>query len=503
MRRTNGFVGIAICLLSLMAFALFFNREGIGVPGWNEHIYLLYLIKAFHPEFLAGDWTMREITAGHAVFNYAFGWPAVFVSIETVAWVGRIGCWLLVFTAMIRLGQQFRIPVWLATAAIFFWLAERQSFVAYEWVIGSFEAKCVAYACLLWALDFMLRGRTILPGILLGTAFTFHGPVGLWGGGALALAFFTMRPWRESVQLCVWGFVFSVPGLVTTVWLMFGGDSISAEEAKFIVLHEMPFHLDPYVFGWMKIALLFVMLAFNVLQARNEPDDAKLRLMSRFQLFCGGFFLLGVAARAAGIYAFVQTFPFRVFAVLVMLFFFWHVAAAFWHARKQRPSLLMVLIGLAVFAVLPGPVTNVLRIADEQWPKWRQNHDDDYLKAATWIRQNAPANAVIIAPPWRKENFYYMQRPQIVNWHAPRFDAMTEWRARMEALVGDVTDIDVKDNLSGALDAKARTHYEKLTRAQVDEIAERYGGTLLLTTEQHAYPALFTSGEFTIYAVGR
>ena len=54
--------------------------------------------------------------------------------------------------------------------------------------IGTFEAKCVAYICLLFALDGLLREKTIYPASCSGLTFSFHPAVGMWSILAAGLA---------------------------------------------------------------------------------------------------------------------------------------------------------------------------------------------------------------------------------------------------------------------------------------------------------------------------
>jgi hypothetical protein len=131
-------------------------------------------------------------------------------------------------------------------------------------------------------------------------------------------------------------------------------------------------------------------------------------------------------------------------------------------------------------------------------PKWRRG-DDDFRGAAKWVRDHAPADAVVIAPPWRKDAFYYTRRPLVADWHAPRYNAMTEWRQRIESLVGDVSHMDAADNLAGEMDQTARDHYARLSPAELSAIGRRYGGDLLITEGPYDYPALFRSGTYTVY----
>ncbi len=489
-------------LVSLLAFALVLNREGTWVPGGNEQIYLLYLFKGWHHAFLASDWTFQEPTAGHLIFNSVFGWSTLLLPLNIVGWVGRVASWVLTFSVLLRLGRRFGIEPWMAWAGILLWLVQRQSFVSNEWIIGTFEAKCVAYVCLLWAIEFILDGRVVWPAILVGLAFSFHSAVGMWGGAAVGLAFATQNPIGTTLKFAGWAAVFALPGLITSLQLVFGGHSISPEEAKFLVTIEMVFHLDPFVFGKGKIAVLFLMLLFNWLQFRSDRENPTLKFFIRLQIFAGAFFALGIVWRVMGKFSLVELFPFRVFAVLMMLMFFWQLAAAYQHRLEKSLSSIVIAMGIFTFFCLPSPVARLQGLAADQLPKWRWQ-PDDFRVAATWVRDNTSADTVVIAPPWRKDAFYFMQRPLIADWHAPRYNAMTEWRERIEALVGNVSQMNPDDNLAGDMDQRARDFYQHLGTADISTIAGKYGGDVLITMGAYRYPVMFKSGEYTVYKIVR
>jgi hypothetical protein len=492
----------AFQIASLLAFALILNREGTWVPGGNEQIYLLYLYKAAHHAFLAGDWTFQEPTAGHLIFNVVFGWPTLFLPLNIVDWIGRGACWVLTFSALLRLGQRFGIAPWMAWAGILLWLVQRQSFVSNEWIIGTFEAKCVAYVCLLWAIEFILDGQVVAPAILTGLAFTFHTAVGLWGGAAVGLAFATQYPIKTTLKFAAWATLFALPGLITSLQLVLGGQSISPEEAKFLVTIDVPFHLDPFVFGKGKIVVLFLMLLFNWLHFRANRKDATLKFLVRFQIFAGAFFLLGILFRLMGQFSLVELFPFRVFAVLMMLMFFWHLAAAYQHRSGNPLRPMVIALGAFTFFCLPSPVARLQDLAADQLPKWRWQ-PDDFRIAAAWVRDNTSPQTVVIAPPWRKDAFYFTQRPLIADWHAPRYNSMTQWWQRIETLVGDVSQMNPQDNLAGDMDQRARDFYQHLNVADISTITTKYGGDVLITTGEYPYPIRFKSGPYTVYEIVR
>lgn len=486
---------------TLFAFALILNREGTWVPGGNEKVYLLYLLKAWRPSFLATDWTFQEHTAGHLIFNVLFGWPTRFLPLETVGWIGRFGSWAILFIALVRIGSHFRIKPWMVWAGLMLWLVERQSFVATEWIIGTFEAKCVAYACLLFSLDLILRGRIVLPAILTGLAFSFHSAVGMWGGAAIGLAVATQFPMRTTLKFAMWAALFALPGVWAAMHLM-AGHGISPREANFLVTVEMPFHLDPLTFGKGKIATLYLMLLFNWLHLRRNPEDEKLKFLFRFELFTGGFFLLGVAFRLMGKFTLVELFPFRVFAVIIMLFFFWHIAAVYYHRRENPPTPGLIALGVILLLLLPNPLVKLKGLAADQLPQWHRPHDDFQI-AGKWVREHLPPNAVVIAPPWRKDAFYVLRHPLIAEWDAPRLNAITPWRQRIEALVGDVSHLTGEEILSGEMNQQARDFYRHLNETQLATLQQKYGGDVLVTAGHYRFPVLFASGNVTVYQLPR
>ena len=492
---------VVLNVLLLLFVALLLNREGQRVPGGNENTYLLYIYKAWHPDFLATDWTFQEPTAGHPVFNKLFGWPTLFISLETLGWIGRFACWTLTFIALLRIGGQFRIPLWIVTGTIFIWLFERQAFIATEWIVGTFEAKTVAYVCLLFAIDSILRGKLVLPAILTGLTFSFHSEVGLWGGAAIGLAFATMHPLRKTVLFAVIAAVFALPGVITSLPLAMAQRSLSAGDARYMVTTELPFHLDPTVYGKGKIALLLLMLGFNWLHARANPEDEKLRFLVRFQLFTAMFFVMAIGLRAMGQFSLLISFPSRVFAVVILLFFLWHVSAAFLHRREMPRSMALTVLGIFIVLCIPSPIMKLQSLAADQLPKWRK-HQDDFIDAATWVRDNTPPATVVIAPPWRGEVFYFTRRPLIAAWHTPRFDAMADWRGRIEALVGDVSNMDPDENRAGLMDERSRDFYANLSESDVEKIAGTYYGgsdAVVITTATYGLPLLYRAGLYSVY----
>src|SRR5690606_9107651 len=77
----------------LLIFGLFFVSAADPVPGVNESHYLTRLRHAIDPTYCAGDLFLESQDA-HVTFVWAFGWLTSFLSLEAVAWGGRIVTWL-------------------------------------------------------------------------------------------------------------------------------------------------------------------------------------------------------------------------------------------------------------------------------------------------------------------------------------------------------------------------------------------------------------------------
>ncbi len=510
--------------ISLLIYALFLNREGVKVPSGNELVYLLYVYKAWHPPFLATDWTFTEATAGHAFFNLTTGWLTLWLSIEKAAWVGRISCWILSFVGLFRLGRHFQIPRWMVWLCVMLWMVQRQALpttVWTDWIVGGFEAKCPAYICLVFALDAAISRRTLLAGLLTGLAFSFHSAVGMWGGAAIGWAILTQIPWRSTLRFSCAAVMAAIPGLVTSWQLIAGPHAITAQEARFLVTVAEPLCLDPFTFAIPYVLILILMMVFAGLY-RLGRSDLTSRMLFQFELALFVFFAFGFVARAMGRFDLVKLYPFRVFTVFAMLLFFWQLASVLTAMLPRRGSIIddplrpvafdqriVLVCGIVLFLALPSPIAQISRAMAMHL---RQIHwlnangpvtlDDnlettaDFRTAARWVAENTGPKDIIIAPPWRPDEFYYLRRPLIASWNAYRYDDMTGWRRRIESLVGDVSHLE--GNI-GDLDAAARAHYRNLSTENIAALQHEYGARWLVTTSHYPYREAFATDTYRVY----
>jgi hypothetical protein len=530
---------------SLLLFALLLNREGDRFPTGNEFIYLLYFWKAWHP-YLSTDWTFQETTAGHAIFNIALGWTTRLMSLKAATWVGRVVSWVFTFAGLFRVGRHFKIPPWAVWVGIILWLAQKQSPVTGEWMVGSFEAKVVAYPCLLFAIDAVLMDRSLLAGVLCGIAFSFHSAVGMWGGAALGFVVLVTQPFLKTVVFSIATIFFSLPGLYTSWSLVAGKNSISLVEAKYLTTCALADCFDWYVFSHTWMVVLVILPIFAWMHSRWRADDRQVRQLLIFQIALAIFFVFGAVARVIGRFDWVELFPMRVYAVFALLLFYWQgmsIVIAWMSQSKRRTSNfepahsepahsepehslerwtftadLSMLRNLSVFAILlcllmPSPLLGLKDLVATHFTRMlhpyrevrnpARGNDIDFANAALWISNNTNPTDVVIAPPWWNDAYYLMNRPLIANWHAPRYNRITEWKNRLESLVGDTTHLDPDLAIYGEMDPGAWAHYAALSTADIQHIRDTYHDQgvpkYLVTTGTYPYTPVFTAGTYRVY----
>lgn len=499
----RGVLRYLVQLAIFLALALFVNRGGNPVPSGNEWVYLLYFYKGWHPSFLSNDWTFQEPTAGHAVFNYSLGWMTRLMSLWAAAWVGRVCCWVLSFVAIIRLGRWYGISAWAVFAGMLLWMAQRQSIVTSDWMVGTFEAKCVGYICLFFALDAALAGRMVLAGILCGLTFSYHSAIGLWGGAALGIAVLTTQPLRETVRFAAAALVAALPGLITSISMELGHHAITAAEAKFLVEVDMPFNFDPFMFDKARLGMMALLLGFATVHAWLFRRSRAVGFLYRFELGIAAAFFFALVARKMEWFGLLKLFPMRVYAVLALLMFFWQLAATLGLYLEERPHgrlavSLAALAGVLLLLAMPSPVEREIELARLRTAEWHRG-DDDFVRCCRWVAANAPADAIVIAPPDRSESYYIMQRPLVANWQVPRYNAMTEWEQRIEALAGPMNRQPESQGQQNDMDPAAHAYFANLRVDQISDIVRRYGGNLLVTPGTYPYRPLFRAGSYTVY----
>ena len=161
------------------------------------------------------------------------------------------------------------------------------------------------------------------------------------------------------------------------------------------------------------------------------------------------------------------------------------------------PVKALTVIGLFCLLGWTSPFATGFTALDRTFEEWRRG-DDDAVKSFIWLKENTPNGSVIIAPPWRDDFWYRSERAQVISYiHAPVAN-LGEWQTRLNALIG------ARPMEKGVRETdEMKEFYNKLTAAQVREIANRYKADYFVSESDYPFPVAFTSGSYKVYDLRR
>ncbi|CAN5311918.1 hypothetical protein BH10ACI3_BH10ACI3_16990 [soil metagenome] len=471
------------------AIIVFFAKKP---PFENEYIYLLRLAKTYRSDFLLNDLSFSVPANEHWLFNHLFGLLTFIFSIEVISWGGRIFCWTVLLFAVMRLARHWEIPLWMSSVSILLWLARGQAVIGHEWIFGSFEAKCVAYICLLLAIDGLVREKAAYPGVLLGLTFSFHPAVGLWGILAAGIALVFCR-WemRKILTVVALTFVFALPGIAALFTEV--STPASVEDWKFVELARYPHIFDPFVFSKSGVCLVYLELLFCLLFFWSRGRDKRREFLPFFLATLGVFFTAGFVLRGFEQFPLLRFMPMRLFPVFVTLFFLFTFAAAFQRKLFTPPLTALAAVGFACLIFFQSPLTTAADQAVQNYRSWTTELDDT-AKSFVWLRDNTPNGTTVIAPPWRQDFWYLAQRAQVASASFPTYFDLGEWRRRVETLSGET--------LSNMLDRdndQRPAFYRALPTETINEVARNSNAEYLVSDGEYPYPVVFRSGDVKVY----
>ncbi len=468
---------------------------GEPVPAGNENDYLAVLRAFWDRGFLPVDWSFATTLPDRWTFNFLFGSLAVVVPLHALAWAGRVTCWVLSVHALFRIGGRLGIARPLTALALVGWLLGGQAVVGSEFMIGSFEAKAVAYVCLLFALDAVLDGRLVPAAALTGVAVTMHPAVGLFAGTALALAVVATRGFgRELLRPLLVGLACALPGLVQTALFELRSVPATSADWEYLAKGLLEALLDLPTFGRLTLLCQAVVLGASL--AWSVRRRGGFALLGWMQVVLAVPFAVGVAAHLTGDFRLLSITPFRLLPVFSLLAFFLALASAFtsWATLPAVPRGVAVLLALGTLAALAIPTARYATRFADSWTR----APDDFDAAFAWVAANEPADAVGILPPWRQDATLASERSQVVHWSMPRYDLLPEWRRRADALVGPFPPGGT--GAAPALAAQAmRDHYDGLPEAELRRLAAEYGATFLVSRGRYDFPLRFQQGAVRVY----
>lgn len=523
--RTLGLYAVALLPVFLVLVIKYF----LPVLLDNEAGKLISPRQIIDPSFLSSDWAVAR-GRGDNVFDLVF---AVLVAplwlflrkALLVALAARLLCWGAVLAALAKLSRALNIEWYALSCALCLWACHRQTLGAGEWILFGAEAKCLAYAMLMLALDAALRKKLLRAGLLCGLAVCCHILVGAWGsvalGGAL-LACYRDYGWRRIAQFVLLVACVSMPIVFVSARYEAPGTPAERHVADHLaVTVSDPFHLDPSFFGGRREFALACMLAgcaawlFFKIAARPGA-----KLLAAFLGLLLLEFMAGLSAWKLNQFWFLKSFPFRVPDALIPLFF--ALAFSCFTARlmvksgkelrnnglKAHPgaeartrALFLSLSCLVLAALVAGPglvLKQNLPVFVSDWRQFFSLQESSWREMTGWIRDHTPKSAIVMAPPWETTFWLDAERAQVVNYKRPPHNAgLLEWYRRMMAMNGEP----FKTRGAKTVD-ELRNHYPKLSLDQIESAHRLYGADYYLTTQERddlRGNLLHVSGTYYLY----
>lgn len=471
-----------------------FLLVGKPVPYSNEYSYLLRLRKIYDPNFLANDITFSTPLNEYWLFDHIFGLPTLFLSIETVGWIGRIACWSILLFALMKLGKRWEIPVWMISVSIFLWLYVGQSVVAEEWMFGGFEAKCVAYICLIFALDRFCDEKDISSAILLGLSFAFHPVVGLWGIVAAIPALLICR--RDTLQILKIALItgaFSLIGAIPLLQMRAVSVEPTTENLKYFQLVKFPHHFDPFSWSKSEILLVCILLAFCIIAHTRIKTAKPPKFLLTFLTILGVFFVSGILLRVLNQYELMKYTPTRLFAVFIPLFFFYYLSRAYRQNLLRKSLQIAVLLPIILLSLWNRiPMTGFERIKST-YEIWNQQPDDT-ADVFAWLKTNTPTDIIVIAPPWRYDFWYLSERAEVVNYRKPIIADIGEWQTRLDNLIGKA-----EPENGFREEEELAKFYFAVNKETIDRLAGKYQAEYFISESVYPYPIVYSKGGVKIF----
>ena len=235
--RRSKLLVVAAVWLSFLVVSL----VAAPIPAVNEPYYLGMARHYWDSTWCAGDQFLQSFPA-HRVFYQTFGCLTLWLDLATVAFLGRAVSLAMLATSWTALATRLQRdesgrPSPAITALLSAWLfvgLQSVTNLSGEWLIGGFESKVIAYACVFWAITAMLDRRFITAAVCSGVAISFHPIVGLWHVAALGLAeianlksqFSNGGSYRRWILAAALLTVAAVPGLLPAVQMLNAGNAL-------------------------------------------------------------------------------------------------------------------------------------------------------------------------------------------------------------------------------------------------------------------------------------
>jgi len=451
----------------VLIFAVFLVHGGLQPPAVNETNYLAKAKHYWDPQWCQGDLFLESADA-HAVFFWTCGWWTLWLSLPSVAILGRVLTYLALAWSWRRLSVAvLPVPWWSVLAAALMAVLTSRVHMAGEWIVGGFEAKGFAYALVFLALEALVRGRWMRVWLLLGLATALHVLVGGWSMVAAGIAWLSLsgdadRPTLRNMlpSLFVAALIAAV-GLIPTLRLDAGTPhEMIVRAAEIQVFERLRHHLNPEfffisggiptVFGLRFVALTIVCLGLWRLQTLSH-NARRLKQFVVASLLIAAVGLLICEAgtqvfNARGATAWLLRFYwFRLADTMVPVGTALAIVSYLAQLRVRKPALATAALALAMCVGGIPLMWETWQRAELGIPVGDRRLAPTSSRYADWLAvcdqaSQMPPGTIFITPSGSQTFKWYAERPESATWKEMPQDAasIVHWWSRMVDIHGQL-----------------------------------------------------------------
>ncbi len=435
---------------------ILFLCAGALVPGVNESHYLPKAKHAWDASYAAGGDLFLQSHDSHYLATSLAGLAAAVLPLAAVAMIGRIVSWIFLAIAWVRLTQQLGMRWYLRPLALIAWfLATEYGNWAGEWAVGGFEAKTLAYPCILMGLAARLQNRWGAVWIWLGLAVAWHPLVGGWAGLSVGIPWL-FRPKLGQRLAEQWPWLLLATGVggigVLPAATGLGGPDLvgNVSAAQVHVFLRLAHHLCPQTFAFERhlaaaaslalfamVTLVWLRYAQPSIRQRTQP---LLSLAGMSLVFSLMGLLIDVTlseARPDIASKLLRFYWFRwsdIAVPLAGILTFSMLVQQFAYGANPRPgtqpsprgnyALMLLLLSVGAFFsqhIWSGwqqtvPEADRLVVDVDGRYEIRSNRYVDWLAACAWIRDNTPSDSLWLTPKYQQTFKWHAARAEVVCW---------------------------------------------------------------------------------------
>lgn len=511
-------------LVSLGCLLIYFLRFGYGYGTSDQDEILPFLLHRLNPALFTEDWFVQLQASSFNIRLYPvllLQGLASLMPVWLAVLLSYVLFWLAIALAIFKLALEIvdhRIAAALAVPVVLI-LTPQWTLGGNDLVHSMLVPSMMAWAPVLWATVFFLRGRFVPAVLLLGLATWMQALVGLQMAGLLTLLSLVDPEKRKAgVRFGAGYILFALPALGPILYQQFfSAPALPGQEPSlfYIIAHfRNPHHYLPTAFplrSYLQFGFMAAAGILAIIYLRHHLRKESYRFALRSLLIIAGlllFSLLFTEVFASLFIAKLQLFMTTVFA-RVMLSVMICGAIVAWLPSGVRDVIGRILehqiltTGIVITAILV--VSGGLLLIKGPPPVQTgtgPHNPSDLEKVESWVRDNTPIDAVFATPPSVSSFRFRAQRAVFVNFKAFPYDdaEMYTWFSRLTALAP----VPLPEQGGAAFLVELDEAYERMPDQALALLAVQHEIGYFLrrmpVSSSTLFRRVYTSGEWSVYA---